>query len=59
MKWLLTAAALARNPGNRLVDISDKIPRGLQMKWTARALFRPDIRMQGWSHALLVTAGAC
>jgi hypothetical protein len=29
MKWLLTAAALACNRGDRLVDISDKIPRGL------------------------------
>jgi hypothetical protein len=29
MKWLLTAAALACNPGDRLVDLRDKIPRGL------------------------------
>jgi hypothetical protein len=29
MKWLMTAAALACNPGDRLVDLRDKIPRGL------------------------------
>jgi hypothetical protein len=100
MKWLVTAAALACNPGDRLVDWRDKIPRGVrsldlvvtvepfyarfyiyqpgfrdsiqhccgnkstsvikvpvvdgrfyirqsqpQMKWTVRALCRPDIQM--------------
>jgi hypothetical protein len=100
MNWLLITAALACNPGDRLVDLRDKIPRGLhsidlmvtvdpfyarfyiyqpgfpeslqhccgnkrasiikvpvvdgrfcvrqsqpQMKWTVRALFRPDIQM--------------
>ena len=100
MNWLLIMAALACNPGDRLVDLRDKIPRGLnsidlmvtvepfyarfyiyqpgfpeslqhccgnkpssdyqgargrrpfcvrqsqpQMKWTVRALFRPDIQM--------------
>ena len=100
MKWLVTAAALACNPGDRLVDWRDKIPRGVrsldlvvtvepfyarfyiyqpgfpdsiqhccgnkstsvikvpvvdgrfcirqsqpQMKWTVRALSRPDIQM--------------
>jgi len=100
MNWLLIMAALACNPGDRLLDLRDKIPRGLnsidlvvtvepfyarfyiyqpgfpdsiqhcrgnkptsiikvpvvdgrfcvrqsqpQMKWTVRALFRPDIQM--------------
>jgi hypothetical protein len=100
MNWFLITAALACNPGDRLVDLRDKIPRGLrsidlmvtvepfyarfyiyqpgfpeslqhccgnkpssiirvpvvdgrfcvrqsqpQMKWTVRALFRPDIQM--------------
>jgi hypothetical protein len=100
MNGLLIRAALACNPGDRLVDLRDKIPRGLnsidlvvtvepfyarfyiyqpgfpdsiqhccsnkptsiikvpvvdgrfcvrqsqpQMKWTVRALFRPDIQM--------------
>ena len=100
MNWLLIAATLACNPGDRLVELRDKIPRGVnsidlvvtvdppytrfyiyqpgfpesvqhccgnkpssvikvpvidgrfcirqsqpQMKWTARALFRPDIQM--------------
>ena len=98
--WLLITAVLACNSGDRLVDLRDKIPRGLnsidlmvtvepfyarfyiyqpgfpeslqhccgnkpssiirvpvvdgrfcvrlsqpQMKWTVRALFRPDIQM--------------
>jgi len=30
MQWLLIAAALACNPGDRLVDLRDRIPRGLQ-----------------------------
>jgi|SRR5665213_666651 len=30
MKWLLTAAVLACNPGDRLIDLSNKIPRGLK-----------------------------
>ena len=30
MQWLLIAAALACNPGDRLVDLSNRIPRGLQ-----------------------------
>src|SRR5258708_32748360 len=29
MNWLLIMAALACNPGDRLVDLRDKIPRGL------------------------------
>ena len=29
MKWLLITAALACNPGDRLVDLRDNIPRGL------------------------------
>ena len=96
MNWLLIMAALACDPGDRLVDLRDKIPRGLhsidlmvtvepfyiyqpgfpdslqhccgnkrasvikvpvvdgrfcvrqsqpQMKWTVRAIFRPDIQM--------------
>jgi hypothetical protein len=100
MNWLLITAVLACNSGDRLVDLRDKIPRGLhsidlmvtvepfyarfyiyqpgfpdslqhccgnkrtsiikvpvvdgrfcvrqsqpQMKWTVRALFRPDIQM--------------
>jgi hypothetical protein len=100
MQWLLIAAALACNPGDRLMDLSSKIPLGLksmdfvvsvepfytrlyvyrpgfpesiqrccgnkptsvirvpivdgrfcvgqsqpQMKWTVRALLRPDIEM--------------
>jgi hypothetical protein len=100
MNWLLVTAALACNPGDRLVDLRDKIPRGVnsidlmvtvepfyarfyiyqpgfpdslqhccgnkpssiikvpvvdgrfcirqsqpQMKWTVRALLRPDIQM--------------
>jgi hypothetical protein len=100
MNWFLITAALACNPGDRLVDLRDKIPRGLhsidlmvtvepfyarfyiyqpgfpeslqhccgnkrasiikvpvvdgrfcvrqsqpQMKWTVRALFRPDLQM--------------
>ena len=28
MNWLLIVAALACNPGDRLVDLRDKIPRG-------------------------------
>jgi hypothetical protein len=28
MNWLLITAALACNPGDRLVDLRDKIPRG-------------------------------
>ena len=100
INWLLIMAALACNPGDLLVDLRDKIPRGLnsfdlmvtvepfyarfyiyqpgfpdslqhccgnkpssiikvpvvdgrfcirqsqpRMKWTVRALFRPDIQM--------------
>jgi hypothetical protein len=100
MNWFLITAVLACNSGDRLVDLRDKIPRGLhsidlmvtvepfyarfsiyqpgfpeslqhccgnkrasiikvpvvdgrfcvrqsqpQMKWTVRALFRPDIQM--------------
>ena len=100
MNWLLIAAALACNPGDRMVDLGDKIPRGVnsidlvitvepfyarfyiyqpgfpestqhccgnkptsmikvpvvdgrycvrqsqpRMKWTVRALLRPDIQM--------------
>lgn len=29
MNWLLVTAALACNPGDRLVDLRDKIPRGM------------------------------
>jgi hypothetical protein len=29
MNWLLITAALACNPGDRLVDLRDKIPRGM------------------------------
>jgi hypothetical protein len=29
MNWLLLTAALACNPGDRLVDLHDKIPRGM------------------------------
>jgi len=29
MNWLLITAALACHPGDRLVDLRDKIPRGL------------------------------
>ena len=29
MNWLLIMAALACNPGDRLLDLRDKIPRGL------------------------------
>jgi hypothetical protein len=100
MNWLLVMAALACNPGDRLVDLRDKTPRGQnsidlmvtvepfyarfyiyqpgfpeslqhccgnkpssiikvpnidgrfcvrqsqpRMKWTVRAIFRPDIQM--------------
>ena len=30
MNWFLITAALACNPGDRLVDLRDKIPRGLR-----------------------------
>jgi hypothetical protein len=30
MEWFLVAAALACNPGDRLIDLSSKIPRGLK-----------------------------
>ena len=29
MNWLLIAATLACNPGDRLVELRDKIPRGV------------------------------
>jgi hypothetical protein len=30
MEWLLIAVTLACNPGDRLIDLSSKIPRGLK-----------------------------